>query len=133
MASAAEIHKGDRTQPARIENGLAPLLGLFLIHQGHVIEFANGMLETAKKPLPKPPPKPAPAAPQADAAKGEPTLGESAVNVVTEPAVSVESTTAAAEDDVTSAVEPERPPCEEPVASDQPAPADQTAPASQIT
>jgi len=27
MASAAEIHKGDRTQPARIENGLAPLLG----------------------------------------------------------------------------------------------------------
>jgi hypothetical protein len=35
----------------------------WLIHQGHVIEFANGMLETAKKPLPKPPkPEPAPAA-----------------------------------------------------------------------
>jgi hypothetical protein len=31
----------------------------WLIHQGHVIEFANGMLETAKKPLPKPEPKPA--------------------------------------------------------------------------
>jgi hypothetical protein len=31
----------------------------WLIHQGHVIEFANGILETAKKPLPKPPPKPA--------------------------------------------------------------------------
>jgi hypothetical protein len=31
----------------------------WLIHQGHVIEFANGILETAKKPLPKPvrPPK----------------------------------------------------------------------------
>jgi hypothetical protein len=27
----------------------------WLIHQGHVIEFANGTLETAKKPLPKPP------------------------------------------------------------------------------
>jgi len=27
----------------------------WLIHQGHVIEFANGLLETAKKPLPKPP------------------------------------------------------------------------------
>lgn len=27
----------------------------WLIHQGHVIEFANGMMETAKKPLPKPP------------------------------------------------------------------------------
>jgi len=30
----------------------------WLIHQGHVIEFATtGILETAKKPLPKPPPK----------------------------------------------------------------------------
>lgn len=26
----------------------------WLIHQGHVIEFANGILETAKRPLPKP-------------------------------------------------------------------------------
>jgi len=26
----------------------------WLIHQGHVIEFANGTLETAKRPLPKP-------------------------------------------------------------------------------
>jgi hypothetical protein len=26
----------------------------WLIHQGHVIEFANGVLETAKKPVPKP-------------------------------------------------------------------------------
>jgi hypothetical protein len=35
----------------------------WLIHQGHVIEFANGLLETAKKPAPKPPKpeKPAPA------------------------------------------------------------------------
>ena len=31
----------------------------WLIHQGHVIEFANGTLETAKKPLPQPP-KPEP-------------------------------------------------------------------------
>jgi hypothetical protein len=27
----------------------------WLIHEGHVIEFANGVLETAKRPLPKPP------------------------------------------------------------------------------
>jgi len=27
----------------------------WLIHQGHVIEFANGKLDTAKKPLPRPP------------------------------------------------------------------------------
>jgi hypothetical protein len=26
----------------------------WLVHQGHVIEFANGLLETAKKPVPKP-------------------------------------------------------------------------------
>jgi hypothetical protein len=29
----------------------------WLVHQGHVIEFANGTLETAKKPAPKPAPK----------------------------------------------------------------------------
>jgi hypothetical protein len=44
----------------------------WLIHQGHVIEFANGILETAKRPLMKPEPKPAPApaapAPAAEAA-----------------------------------------------------------------
>jgi hypothetical protein len=27
----------------------------WLVHQGHVIEFANGTLETAKKPVPRPP------------------------------------------------------------------------------
>ena len=27
----------------------------WLIHEGHVIEFANGILDTAKKPVPKPP------------------------------------------------------------------------------
>jgi hypothetical protein len=46
----------------------------WLIHQGHVIEFANGTLETAKKPLPKPPkPEPKPAAQPAETA----TPGES--------------------------------------------------------
>jgi hypothetical protein len=29
----------------------------WLVHQGHVIEFANGVLETAKKPKPRPEPK----------------------------------------------------------------------------
>jgi hypothetical protein len=48
----------------------------WLIHQGHVIEFANGALELAKKPLPKPPkpePKPAAAAPQPPASTPEAT------------------------------------------------------------
>lgn len=30
----------------------------WLIHQGHVIEFASGVLETAKKPAPRPEPQP---------------------------------------------------------------------------
>jgi hypothetical protein len=34
----------------------------WLMHEGHVIEFANGILETAKRPTPKPP-KPQPAKP----------------------------------------------------------------------
>jgi hypothetical protein len=37
----------------------------WLIHQGHVIEFANGKLETAKKPKPKPEKPPAPVMPAA--------------------------------------------------------------------
>jgi len=41
----------------------------WLIHQGHVIEFANGLIETAKRPLPKPVPQPKPAgAPKPDRA-----------------------------------------------------------------
>src|SRR6266702_1664625 len=46
----------------------------WLIHQGHVIEFANGTLETAKKPAPRPPkPEVKPvAAPSSPAAQGEP-------------------------------------------------------------
>jgi hypothetical protein len=57
----------------------------WLIHQGHVIEFASGLLETAKKPAPRPAPTPkqdrkggtnpaaAPAAPAAEAGSVEPT------------------------------------------------------------
>jgi hypothetical protein len=53
----------------------------WLIHQGHVIEFANGILETAKRPLPKPSrPEPAPAAvPVTPAPPAEPpAAGEAA-------------------------------------------------------
>ena len=38
----------------------------WLVHQGHVLEFADGKLETAKKPVPKPPkPESKPARPEA--------------------------------------------------------------------
>jgi hypothetical protein len=48
----------------------------WLIHQGHVIEFANGTLETAKKPVPKPP-KPAAKKEEKAAAAGESVATES--------------------------------------------------------
>ena len=50
----------------------------WLIHQGHVIEFANGILETAKKPLVKPESKPAPA-PAAPTSAAEPAAASEAV------------------------------------------------------
>jgi hypothetical protein len=47
----------------------------WLVHQGHVIEFANGLLETAKKPLPRAEPAPTqPAAPREPKAPKKPRL-----------------------------------------------------------
>jgi hypothetical protein len=57
----------------------------WLIHQGHVIEFADGRLDTAKKPVPKPPKpekKPAPPAAEVPAAEA-PASGELAAAVET--------------------------------------------------
>ncbi len=54
----------------------------WLVHQGHVIEFANGILETAKKPAPKPP---KPAAPVQAPAGAEPTPASAADTGVVEP------------------------------------------------
>jgi hypothetical protein len=52
QAPAAEAPAEPGVSPA----GQAVISDLhWLIHQGHVIEFANGILETAKKPLPRPP------------------------------------------------------------------------------
>jgi hypothetical protein len=56
----------------------------WLIHQGHVIEFANGRLETAKKPKPKPA-KPEPVAP-----KPEPEPAPTAAAPAAEVAATVE-------------------------------------------
>jgi hypothetical protein len=54
-------------QPTAEQNAIIADLH-WLVHQGHVLEFADGRLETAKKPVPKPP-KPAKAEP--DVAKVE--------------------------------------------------------------
>ena len=68
----------------------------WLIHQGHVIEFANGTLETAKKPAPRPPkpevkPVAAPSSPAAEPAALElaadaPHSGEAAAPATESPA-----------------------------------------------
>ncbi len=55
----------------------------WLIHQGHVIEFANGVLETAKKPAVKPPRPPKPEAKTAPA----PSAPEAAAGAVVEPSM----------------------------------------------
>ena len=57
----------------------------WLVHQGHVIEFANGVLETAKKPLPKPVKQPKPA----KAAAAQPT--DAATDAVATPEAATEA------------------------------------------
>jgi hypothetical protein len=66
LAVAPEVEAAPALQPESVQptpEQTAVIADLhWLIHQGHVIEFANGVLETAKRPLPKPPkPQPAPA------------------------------------------------------------------------
>jgi hypothetical protein len=89
----------------------------WLIHQGHVIEFANGILETAKKPLPKPEPKPA-----AKPAAAAPAPEVAAVGEVAAPAPIVESAPAPAAD----SPQPESAPSVEqaPIAGNEPAAVD---------
>jgi hypothetical protein len=79
----------------------------WLIHQGHVIEFANGLLETAKRPTPKPPkpepkpskqpapPEPQPAAPPAEAI---------APGLAAEPAATPEAQPGATAEDLTGEI-----------------------------
>jgi hypothetical protein len=69
----------------------------WLIHQGHVIEFAKGLIELAKKPLPKPP-KPEPPAAGETAAPAE--------GAIATDAAPAQSETASAEDLATVAPVP---------------------------
>jgi hypothetical protein len=62
----------------------------WLIHQGHVIEFANGQMETAKKPLPKPP-KPEPKAEGATADTPSATVEAAMESAAPTPAAPVEA------------------------------------------
>lgn len=81
-AKPAEVAQGPEPTPEQT----AVMMDLhWLIHQGAVLEFADGRLETAKKPLPKPPkpekkPEAKPAAKpvtgEAPAAEATPATGE---------------------------------------------------------
>lgn len=148
--SAPAAPTPDPTQPTPEQTAVIADLH-WLIHQGHVIEFANGVMETAKKPAPKPPkPEPKPKATETPAA-----AGETAAAPVGAPA---ESTSAAPAPDQTDLAAPEssaapvaevptpaevpsaspvteaeaapvvEPPAAPPVSADAPPPADQPEP-----
>ena len=95
----------------------------WLIHEGHVIEFANGTFETAKKPLPRPPKpeKKAPETPAGTANPDAPSADPSAQQVS-----ATESTQPMGDNPVTPETEsistPESP-AAEPDVSDEAAPA----------
>jgi hypothetical protein len=76
-AAAQPAAPAGELQPTPEQSALVADLH-WLIHQGHVIEFANGIMELARKPAPKPP-KPAPAPKEgAPAAAVEPVAVEAA-------------------------------------------------------
>ena len=81
----------------------------WLVHQGHVIEFANGQLETAKKPAPRPEKKKKEEAPAA-----APAEGAAAVSTETPEAAPVESTASATSE--VPGESPAEPPPETPAA-----------------
>jgi hypothetical protein len=61
----------------------------WLVHQGHVIEFANGLLETAKKPAPRPV-KPAPAPVRSQPGQEEATASAADTGAVAPTSVTTE-------------------------------------------
>lgn len=89
----------------------------WLVHQGHVIEFANGTLETAKKPMPKPAkqPKAAPAA--QNEATPTATAEEPAGEVITDVNPTPESAGEVPAAAVASTEVTEEPPAASPAAS----------------
>jgi hypothetical protein len=101
----------------------------WLVHQGHVLEFADGRLETAKKPAPRPPkPEKKPSEKPAGEIKTETTATEAAPAATTETASPAEAAAAPASEP-TAPVENVAAPAPEPAASESPAPAESAPPA----
>jgi hypothetical protein len=102
-AGAAPAAPPARPEPTPEQTALIADLH-WLIHQGHVIEFANGTIETAKKPAPKPPkPEKKPAQQPADQASTEaqaqaPAEAPAASETAQAEAATVPDTTASAPD-----------------------------------
>jgi len=94
-APAPEPVAAPLSPPATEQTALASDLH-WLIHEGHVIEFANGILETAKRPLPKPSKPEKAAAPVAATTSPAPPLaGTSELAAAIPIATSAEATTEA--------------------------------------
>jgi hypothetical protein len=101
----------------------------WLIHQGHVIEFSDGRLETAKLPKPKPAPVPPSAKPAAESAELQPAAATAPV------ATLGQATGGASAPESEPAREPQAPPAVEgsPVlAAGEPAPALGAGPSSSV-
>jgi hypothetical protein len=97
----------------------------WLVHQGHVIEFADCRLDTAKKPTPRPPTRASPRRePEVKPAEPKPVAEGEAVACAIEPADAVTVLTEA------EIPVPEQAPAVEPV-SEIPAPAETAVPSSE--
>jgi hypothetical protein len=81
--AAAPAAPADASAPAPVVEASPEQAALagdlhWLIHEGHVLEFANGLLDTAKRPLPKPPKPEKKAAPAAVSGETPATPAEAA-------------------------------------------------------
>jgi hypothetical protein len=100
----------------------------WLIHQGHVLEFADGRMDTAKKPVPRPPKPEKKSTVEKPATEGE--AAATATESSGETAILTEAEIPASEPE--PAVEPASevpPPAEAPVPATEPAAAVETVPA----
>jgi hypothetical protein len=104
------------------------------VHQGHVLEFADGRMDTAKKPVPRPPKpekKPAAEKPVAegdtttmtvDPAGEAPVLTEAEIPEETSPAVEAAAESSTPAETVASEPAAEATPATEPPAAENPSP-----------
>jgi len=129
-AAAAPAVPVEPASPAPTPEQTAVVSDLhWLVHQGHVLEFADGRLETAKKPAPRPPkPEKKPSEKPAAEIKTESTATEAAPAAASGTATPAEAATAPVSESPAH-VENVAAPAPEPVTSESPAPAESALPA----